>query len=139
MEECIALTKRMWPDSPRVQRHINQELKDPRVTYITAHIGDNRLVGYAGYQDTMINYDMYEFTWCNVDPSFQGLGIGRALVEKRIELVKLAGGRVILLTTTSPEVYKHYGFKSLANYQLYEPKKFYLMHLELDDDLLKIS
>ena len=132
-DACIEMTKRMWPDSPRVHRHINYELKDPNAVYISAHV-DGNLVGYAGYMPTMLNYDMYEFIWCNVLPKFQGRGIGRKLVEKRIDLIKLAHGRVILLTTTSPEIYKHYGFVSLSNYKLYEPKHFYLMALELHYD-----
>ncbi len=134
IEKCAELTRRMWPDSPRVQRHIKHELTDPRAIYITAHI-DDVLVGYAGYQDTMLNYDIYEFIWCNVDPAYQGQGIGRKLVENRIDLIKLSHGRVILLTTTSPHIYTRYGFKSLSNYKLYDPKPFYLISLELDNDL----
>jgi len=52
--------------------------------------------------------------WCNVEPEFQGRGIGRLLFEARERAIIEAGYKQILLTTHLIALYERYGFRPVA-------------------------
>ncbi len=66
------------------------------------------IAGFAGYTQSWMDYGVYQIFWVNVHPQFQGQGIGKTLVKKLIEEIKL--------TATRPNaVYysQHFGFKKI--------------------------
>lgn len=84
--------------------------------YLAAEL-DGKIVGFAGYSQSWMDYHVYEIFWANVLPKYQNKGIGTALVRKIIQIIKNKRGEdkahLILLTTTSPKFYKRLGFKIL--------------------------
>lgn len=87
-----------------------------------------KVVGFAGYIESWMDYDFYQIFWVNVEPEFQGKHIGTVLVEKVIsEIRKRNNVRFILLTTTKPSFYRKFGFRSLLKFK----KDHELMILDL--------
>lgn len=93
--------------------------------YLIAEV-DDKIVGFAGYSQSWMDYHVYEIFWVNVHPKYQNRGIGTALVKKIIQIIKNKKGKdkayFILLTTCSPKFYDKLGFKTLIKF-----KKDYLM------------
>ena len=77
-----------------------------------------RVLGFAGYIQSWMDYHVYQIFWVNVRPELQHKGIGTALVEASIKEIKKRSGRdaarLVLLTTTSPGFYTRLGFKMLS-------------------------
>lgn len=62
------------------------ELHWGRPNYIVCEI-DNKIVGMAGYIQSWLDWDTYEFFWLSVRVGYYGVGIGSALVKFREEEV----------------------------------------------------
>lgn len=78
----------------------------------------SKIIGLAGFIQSWLDYDIYEIFWVNVSPSFQGKGIGTALIKKIIQIIKIKKPKTILLTTSKPELYaKKFNFKTLAKFK----------------------
>ncbi len=77
-----------------------------------------KVLGFAGYIQSWMDYHVYQIFWVNVRPELQHRGIGIALVKAIIKEIKEKKGsdtaRLILLTTTSPSFYTRLGFRTLA-------------------------
>jgi len=52
-----------------------------------------------------MDYNIYNIFWVNVSPIHQGKGIGTALIEKIIKIIKRKKAKIILLTTSKPKFY----------------------------------
>ena len=76
-----------------------------------------KIIGLAGYAESWMDYDIYTIFWVNVVADRQGEGIGMALIEKVIELIKKQNPKMILLSTDKPKLYrKKFGFRSIAKF-----------------------
>lgn len=126
IKRCISIALENWPGNRRVKDNICYELADPYAWYYVAWLA-NAIVGFAGYRRSSINYDVYEFAWCNVLAEYRGRGIGRALTEYRIKMVEVSNGRAILLSTHLPELYERYGFRSLGIFKWWASDETHLM------------
>lgn len=97
-------------------------------TYIVAE-EKGKILGFAGYSQSWMDYHIYTIFWVNVLPQFQKKGIGTALVKKIIKIIKNKKGEnkahMILLTTKTPRYYNRFGFKTLSRFG----KNSYLMNL----------
>jgi N-acetylglutamate synthase-like GNAT family acetyltransferase len=104
--------------------------------YIVAE-EEGKLVGFAGFIQSWMDYGIYQIFWVNVEPKHQGKGIGTKLINEIIKRVKNKKGRdkanMILLTTTSPEFYERFGFEQILviTKDKKKNKKEYLMKLTL--------
>ncbi|MBU3904895.1 MAG: GNAT family N-acetyltransferase [Nanoarchaeota archaeon] len=82
--------------------------------YLAAEI-EGKIVGFAGYIQSWMDWHFYNIFWVNVHPDYQHKGIGTALVKEIIKILKTKKGEdkaeFILLTTTSPGFYIRLGFK----------------------------
>ncbi|MEK6917322.1 MAG: GNAT family N-acetyltransferase [Nanoarchaeota archaeon] len=94
-----------------------------------------KIVGFAGYSQSWIDYKIYEIFWVNVNPAFQNNGIGTIIVKKVIDKIKSKKGKtkscsMILLTTKNPNFYKkRFKFKTIAKVS---KKRYDLMALNLE-------
>ncbi len=48
----------------------------------------NEIVGMAGYSQSAMDWDAYEFFWLSVDKKHQGKGIAKALVDFRLKEIR---------------------------------------------------
>lgn len=82
--------------------------------YITAE-ERGEIIGIAGYIQSWMDYNIYEIFWVNVSPDYQGQGIGSALVNKVISIIKRKRPKMILLVTDNPKFYANkFNFKLLS-------------------------
>jgi ribosomal protein S18 acetylase RimI-like enzyme len=65
-----------------------------------------RVAGYMTYGPTPLTVGTYDLYWMAVDPRAQGRGHGRALVEWLEDHVQKAGGRLIIIETSSVPKYE---------------------------------
>ena len=77
--------------------------------YIVAE-ENKKIVGFAGYIMSWMDYHVYNIFWVNVAPKHQGKGIGIKLVKRAIlEIQKNKGYKVanmIIITTNKPKFYE---------------------------------
>lgn len=81
---------------------------------------NGKIMGFAGYIQSWMDYSVYNLFWVNIHPDFQGKGIGKKLVSTVIKKIKNVRGqnkaKMILLTTTKPKFYSdNFGFKIMSN------------------------
>jgi predicted N-acetyltransferase YhbS len=95
---------------------------------------NGEVLGFGGYIQSWMDYNIYNIFWVNVDPKYQRKGIGSLLVARIINEIKgLRGtdkkGYMILLTTDKPRFYtERFGFRILSQVS---DKKYPLMGLNL--------
>ncbi len=70
-----------------------------------AEDGEGRVAGYECHGPTPLTEGTYDLYWIAVDPSYQGAGFGRALLAFAESEVRAAGGRLLLIETSSQESY----------------------------------
>jgi ribosomal protein S18 acetylase RimI-like enzyme len=63
------------------------------------------VLGYACYGPVPLTAGVYDLYWVAVDPSSQGKGFGRRLIDYVEKDVQNRGGRMILIETSSQETY----------------------------------
>ena len=126
--------------SKEYQRSSTLEIKDMfgkstiRPIYYVAE-NNGKIVGFAGFIQSWMDYSIYEIFWVNVHPDEQGKGIGKALVSKIItEIKKKKNAKLILLTAdknvNNDFYYKmNFEFKTL---ELFSNKQHHLMSLSLE-------
>lgn len=89
-----------------------------RPKYYVAENQQN-VIGFGGYNQSMIDYGIYQMFWVNVHPKWQRKGIGKLLVTKVItDIKRRKDSNLIILTadtTNGNEVYynKNFGFKRI--------------------------
>ncbi len=92
-----------------------------------------RVVGFAGYMQSWMDYCVYQIFWVNVAPEYQGSGIGTKLVKTIIRAIrKNDEAALIELTVAAKDARyyaKHFGFKKLTSFS--RPTDF-LMSLSLE-------
>ena len=129
IKRCAEIAYLNWPDKRRVSRHLVHELKD-HINFLVAEI-DTEIVGWAGWVWSKISYDVAEFVWCNVHPDHQKKGVGKKLTLARIKAIKAHDGKLIVLTTCKPDIYRKYDFWTQGVYNLWTGKKTHMMVKEL--------
>ena len=88
-----------------------------------------KIVGFIGFTQSWMDYNVYEIFWVNVLPDRQREGIGKKLVAKAIKEIKKQDSHIIQLTARShnAKYYKqHFGFRTL---ECFGPQKYRLMSL----------
>jgi ribosomal protein S18 acetylase RimI-like enzyme len=70
-----------------------------------AEDGAGRVAGYECHGPTPLTDGTYDLYWIAVDPAYQGEGYGRALLAFAESHVRAAGGRLLLIETSSQDSY----------------------------------
>ena len=93
--------------------------------------------GYVCYGPTPLTQGVYDLYWIVTDPTVQGKGFGRSLIEYVERDVKKRRGRMLLIETSSQEAYgQTIRFYKKAGYQIVARiKNFY----QIGDDKLIFS
>ena len=115
MAEMIARAN--WPGDKRVAENIHDELRNPAIHYCVA-LARGRVVGFAGWAKSNVDYDLAEFVWSNVLADFRGRGIGRLLTDFRLADIRAAGFKAVICGTMVPNIYRAYNFQSLGKFDL---------------------
>ena len=110
---CEMIARANWPGDKRVSEEIHDELTNQNIHYCVA-LARGRVIGFAGWSKSNIDYDVAEFVWCNVLEDFRGRGIGRLLTDYRLADIRAAGFKAVICGTMVPNIYAAYGFKSLG-------------------------
>jgi ribosomal protein S18 acetylase RimI-like enzyme len=89
---------------------VDEALADPafpRGEYraYAAEDDQGRVAGYECHGPTPLTDGTYDLYWIAVDPAYQGGGVGRALLAFAENDVHAAGGRLLLIETSSQESY----------------------------------
>ena len=129
IDMCEMIARANWPGDKRVAAEIHNELTNHNIHYCVA-LARDRVVGFAGWAKSHIDYDIAEFVWCNVLADFRGRGIGRLLTDYRLADIRAAGFKAVVCGTMVPLIYAAYGFKSLGIYD-WAHGKTHLMVLTL--------
>lgn len=82
-----------------------------------------KIIGFAGYTQSWMDYSAYNLFWVNVTPASQGQGIGKRLVEDVIDRIRKIKDKenppeLILLTATkdNTDFYKQFDFEVLTKF-----------------------
>lgn len=63
------------------------------------------VVGYVSYGPITVTTDSYDLYWIVVDPSQQGKGLGRSLLQLAEQRIAGRGGRQVYIETSGQEIY----------------------------------
>lgn len=66
---------------------------------------DNKIAGYICYGQTALTQNTWDIYWIAVDRSLQGKGIGRALMQDTEKRIKVLGGGLVVVETSSKPNY----------------------------------
>lgn len=130
-DNAIRVALACWPDAYSLHPTMRADFASS-VTYAVRAQG--MLIGFGGYRRSAISRHIYEITLDAIWPPYQGQGYGRALMKRRLYDIVLAEGKVVLLTTSLPEVYEHFGFKTFWKGDLWLPD-VHAMSLDIHKDL----
>jgi ribosomal-protein-alanine N-acetyltransferase len=114
---CAELEKQLFDgDDPWPARAFTAELEAKHIRYVAAR-ADDKLVGYAGLSrlGRKRPYE-YEIHTIGVDPTYQGQGIGRHMMEELLEYA--SDGTIFLEVRTDNEaaiaLYESLGFVNVG-------------------------
>ena len=114
---CEMIARANWSGDKRGADNIHDELKDPSINYCVA-LARGRVVGFAGWAKSHVDYDLAELVGCNVLADFRGRGIGRLLTDFRLADIRAAGFKAVICGTMVPNIYRAYNFQSLGKFDL---------------------
>jgi ribosomal protein S18 acetylase RimI-like enzyme len=98
-----------------------------------------RVMGYVCYGHNPVTDSLHDLYWIAVDPAVQGRGVGRALLAHAEQSIRIAGGRGIVIDTSSrPEyepartLYDRAGYRRVADIpDYYKPGDALLIYMKL--------
>ena len=87
---------------------IDSYLKDPEGSGYNVLVAelDSGIVGYLCFGPTPLTEGTWDAYWMAVAPDKQGKGIGSALFATMDKIIKEAGGRMIIIETSSTPAYE---------------------------------
>lgn len=129
-----------WPERPHqiTPASVTLELMDAfsnatyRPTYFVASIEGAGIIGVAGWNGAWHNYGVYELFWGNVKEEYRGRGIGRALIDARLDDIREHSKNdhqpvYVMLSTHIPDLYEKFEFKSVSKLDLWQGRETHLM------------
>ncbi|MCL2140652.1 MAG: GNAT family N-acetyltransferase [Dehalococcoidia bacterium] len=121
---------------PVAEEIIESSYNEPGQYYstIVAEIG-TAVKGFVCFGHTPLTVATWDIYWMAVAQDKRGLGIGRALLNKVEERIVSAGGKLVLVETSSKpnylntrRFYRHSGYKRIARIvDFYSPKDHLLI------------
>jgi ribosomal protein S18 acetylase RimI-like enzyme len=94
---------------------------------------DGEIIGFAGFFQSWMDYNIYEICWVNIKPKYQHKGVGKFLINELIRIIKKKkGARLVLLAAIVVDFYKIFGFKDL---KIFDVGGYKLMYLDLKNSI----
>jgi ribosomal protein S18 acetylase RimI-like enzyme len=94
------------PDGPDPYRFVVAEsVAESAAESAGESAAEKRVVGYVCFGTTPLTTGTYDLYWIAVDPTLHGAGIGTLLVDAVLAAMRTAGGRLLLIETSSREDY----------------------------------
>ncbi|MGD2134646.1 MAG: GNAT family N-acetyltransferase [Gemmatimonadales bacterium] len=103
VRHLVAATDRFRQDEIDVAVEVfDDATREPGVDYhgLAAYQGDG-LVGFTLFGPVACTVATWDLYWIVVDPDVQGQGIGRRLLQRTESAIRSAGGRLIVVETSS--------------------------------------
>lgn len=137
---CVEITRTNWGEdiANRAGLEFKQAFTDSPwrpVFFVYEH--NDQVVGYAGFQPSMIFSGIYDFIWVNVRDDYQRQDVGSQLTRHRIEEIRKRNGRAIHLMTQKYRFFRRFGFQIAQVYHTQGESPWVLMTLQLEDMALK--
>lgn len=110
-QECINLAEKVYGKDHPISKNIKNELKRYGEKFKII-LKNNKVVGVGCYEETNMDYGVYEISHMMIDPDFRHQGLGKELLDNFIREIKDKDGRAILLCATplSLNMYMKAGF-----------------------------
>lgn len=90
-----------------------QELNGKIIYQYINIFNNDELVALGTFCESGLDFDTYSLAWGMVKDKYRGQGLGKKLLEKRIEIIKKNGGKKILGITKSMWHFERCGFKTI--------------------------
>lgn len=79
-------------------RAFDQDLANNLYEYIVI-FDDDIMVALAGFMNSGLDFDIWEFAWAMVRENYRGKGLGKLLNDERIKIIKQYNGKKVLCVT----------------------------------------
>lgn len=123
-DEMLNITKLIYPESHTYLEKMKSDFKETfsksllKPHYLVVVEG-NKVLGFAGFAPSRINYRIYEFFSLMVHPEYRRKGIGTKLVNERIKIIKSLKRNEnekyrIHLTSIVPGFLERFGFEKIG-------------------------
>jgi ribosomal protein S18 acetylase RimI-like enzyme len=95
----------------------------------------DKIIGFAGFMQSWMDYNIYQIFWVNVLPEKQRLGIGKKLVARVIREIRKKKDACLILLTANAEkkndlyYQKNFGFKTI---EVFDRGTYRLLALSLE-------
>lgn len=96
-EEEVDTVRELWGDS--------RQGEESGYVFLVAREGE-AVLGYTCFGPRSLTEGTFDLYWLAVDPSAQGRGIARALIERAEQEVRQRGGRLLILETSGTPAYE---------------------------------
>lgn len=130
---CAMLVEKEWGCEAAERAHQQMlemfrltEAQKPPHFYVAEDSMTGEIIGFAGFEYTMLMKDNYNLIWIAISPKAQGLGLGKALTAQRLNEIKRRGGTLVALMTQKPNYFLQFGFEVTRVFD-----GWHLMHLQL--------
>lgn len=70
-------------------------------------------VGFAAYAPSMLMKGAFDLIWLAVHPTYQKLGVGKHLINWRLDEIGKRDGQLVTLCTQKPDYFSRFGFFKL--------------------------
>jgi N-acetylglutamate synthase-like GNAT family acetyltransferase len=81
--------------------------------FLKAETDDGTMVGFFGYSTTFLDFKADGIFYAMVDPQYQRQGVGTALMNAVLRILKeTEGSKTILLYSQSPAYFESFGFQT---------------------------
>jgi|ERR1700722_2073770 len=100
-------------------------------SYYVADNEHGEVVAFAGMMASFLMDGVWDLIWSNVKKEFQREGIGKKLMEYRLNEIKRCNGSVVHLMTQSPAYFSKFGFEIAKSYGSWKLMSLWLGTLTL--------
>jgi N-acetylglutamate synthase-like GNAT family acetyltransferase len=94
---------------------------------------NDKVIGFGGYCNCGYDVQAFGLTWCNVNPDYKNQGVGKMLVQARLEAIANEGGKKVFAGQQEDVTWhlERFGFERLEKNEIFEGKQYWTMRKNL--------